>query len=148
MTKNAPTVGPDPVEVVRQYLNCISDLDVDGAVAVVADDIVIEMPFANEGGTRLVQGEAAHSFLRLLPKLFTQMRFYDVVIHGLTATGYVVAEFKSDGITRRGGLYPNRYVALFEVRDGKIATLREYFDPNVLTTAFELKVPGASSQTE
>jgi ketosteroid isomerase-like protein len=139
VTHDAQLADTDPVKVVQRYLACISELDVEGALAVVADDVTIEMPFAAEGLTRVVQGEAAHSFVRALPKLFTQMRFFDLVIHGLTDTGYVVAEFRSDGITRRGAPYPNRYVALFQVQDGKVTTLREYFDPNVSTAAFENK---------
>lgn len=143
MSNDARLVPDDSVAVVQRYLTCISELDVDGALAVVADDVIIEMPFVAQGQTQ-VQGEAAHSFLRALPKLFTQMRFFDVVIHGLTESGYVVAEFKSDGITRRGPPYPNRYVALFQVKDGKIGTLREYYDPNVVVSAFESK--GAQGQ--
>lgn len=139
MTDPALPDASSPVDVVRYYLDCISDLDVDGALSVVADDAVIEMPFAAATGTRVVQGAAAHTFVRALPKLFTQMRFYDVVMHGLTESGVVVAEFKSDGITRKGVSYPNRYVAIFEVAGGKINALREYFDPNVLLSAFEPK---------
>lgn len=139
-TPPTPTAN-DPVQVVQRYLQLVGDLDVDGALALVADDVTIEMPFAGPSGTPSAQGAAAHAFVRALPKLFTQMRFYDIVMHGLTESGLVVAEFKSDGITRKGVSYPNRYVALFEVRDGKIATLREYFDPNVLSQAFAPKNP-------
>src|SRR4051812_11882034 len=136
MTPNSPMDTGDPVRVVQHYLSCISDLDAEAALTVMSAEVTIEMPFAAEGHTRAVQGEAAHSFLRALPKLFTQMHFFDVVLHGLTETGYVVAEFRSDGITRRGASYQNRYVALFQVEDGKITALREYFDPNVAVSAF------------
>jgi ketosteroid isomerase-like protein/3-phenylpropionate/cinnamic acid dioxygenase small subunit len=143
MTDHAHQEAVDPVAVVERYLSCISDLDVDGALVTLADDVIIEMPFAAAGGTRMVEGEAAHQFVAALPKVFTQMRFYDVVVHGLTQSGVVVAEFKSDGITRRGTRYPNRYVAVFEVDDGRITTLREYFDPNVLAAAFGPSSPKA-----
>jgi ketosteroid isomerase-like protein len=59
-----------------------------------------------------------------------------VVVHGRLPSGQIVAEYRSDGITRAGRAYPNSYVAFFELRDGRIAFWREYFDPHVVAAAF------------
>lgn len=48
---------------------------------------------------------------------------------GLTAEGdRVAAEAESYGETATGKIYNNLYHFLFEVRDGKIQAVREYFD--------------------
>jgi ketosteroid isomerase-like protein len=71
-----------------------------------------------------------------MPKLFEQLPMRDVVVHGHLSSGRIVAEYRSEGITRRGRPYVNTYVAFFEVRDARIAFWREYFDPNVVAAAF------------
>jgi ketosteroid isomerase-like protein len=54
--------------------------------------------------------------LRVTPKAFT-------------AEGERVAvEAESDGVTAAGKIYRNQYHFLFEVRDGRICSVREYFD--------------------
>jgi uncharacterized protein len=52
-----------------------------------------------------------------------------VEIKGITAEGDRVAvELEARVYTRAGELYNNQYHYLFEVRDGKIRAVREYFD--------------------
>jgi len=56
-----------------------------------------------------------------------------VSIHSLTAEeDRVVAEFTSDGILVNGDVYHNEYLFLFRVRDGRIAYVGEYFNPDVV----------------
>jgi ketosteroid isomerase-like protein len=102
----------------------------------VTDDLVLELPFRGDGGPRRMEGDDAKRFIRSMPGLFSQLAFRDVVIQGPVPSGGVVAEYRSDGITRAGRSYPNSYVAFFELRDGRIAVWREYFDPNVVAAAF------------
>lgn len=124
------------VNVVRELIDRIGRLDVDGALELVADDVVLELPFRGDGGPRRLEGDAARRFVRAMPKLFATLPFHDVVVHGTLPSGQVVAEYASDGTTHAGRSYRNTYVALFEVRDGRIATWREYFDPTVIAAAF------------
>jgi len=42
----------------------------------------------------------------------------------------VVAEFRSSGVLMDGDVYRNDYLFLFRVRDGKIAYVGEYFNPD------------------
>jgi ketosteroid isomerase-like protein len=54
-------------------------------------------------------------------------------IHSLTAEeDRVVAEFRSKGILRNGEPYQNDYLFLFRIRDGRIAYVGEYFNPDVV----------------
>jgi ketosteroid isomerase-like protein len=48
---------------------------------------------------------------------------------GVTAEGdRVAAEVEAHGETASGKIYDNRYHFLFEIREGKIQAVREYFD--------------------
>jgi len=127
----------DPDETLaRRAIELMSELDVQGVLEILADDFTLEFPFRHDGGPRVLDADASRSFLRAMPKLFTRMHMYDVVIHGKTGSGWVIAEYKSDGLTKAGRAYPNRYVGFLQVIDGKLARWREYFDPEVVSAAF------------
>jgi ketosteroid isomerase-like protein len=133
----AGAAGPDDdVAVVERVIGLIGDLDVEAALELVTDDLVLELPFRADGGSRRLEGDDARRFMRALPRLFTQMRFSDVVVHGQLPSGLIVAEYTSNGMTIAGSAYPNVYVGFFRMRQGRIAGWREYFDPNVVTAAF------------
>ena len=54
-------------------------------------------------------------------------------IHSLTAEeDRVVAEFRSKGTLRNGDAYQNDYLFLFRIRDGRIAYVGEYFNPDIV----------------
>ena len=71
-----------------------------------------------------------------MPRLFACLPFPEVAVHGELPSGQVVAEYRSEGLTRSGRRYANSYVGFFGMRDGRIACWREYFDPNVVADAF------------
>jgi ketosteroid isomerase-like protein len=54
-------------------------------------------------------------------------------IHSLTAEeDRVVAEFRSKGTLLNGDAYQNDYLFLFRIRDGRIAYVGEYFNPDIV----------------
>jgi ketosteroid isomerase-like protein len=56
-----------------------------------------------------------------------------LTIHSLTAEeDRVVAEFRSQGTLLNGDAYQNDYLFLFRIRDGRIAYVGEYFNPDVV----------------
>jgi ketosteroid isomerase-like protein len=56
-----------------------------------------------------------------------------LTIHSLTAEDdRVVAEFHSQGTLLNGDAYQNDYLFLFRIRDGRIAYVGEYFNPDVV----------------
>src|SRR5262249_31495743 len=68
---------------------------------------------------------------RVFAKIFKEGPF--PTIHSLTAEeDRVVAEFRSRGILSNGDDYQNDYLFLFRVRDGRIAYVGEYFNPDVV----------------
>jgi ketosteroid isomerase-like protein len=122
--------------VVRRLIELVGSFQIDAALELVTDDLVLEFPFRGDGGPRRLEGDDAKSFIRAMPKLFSELPFRDVVVHGRLPSGHIVAEYRSDGTTRTGRPYRNSYVAFFELRDARIAFWREYFDPNVVADAF------------
>jgi uncharacterized protein len=115
--------------VVLSFFANVSGGKVDAALALMADSAtwwVAGKPdkFAQAGTktkTQLAEllnglGAAMPKGLRVTPK-------------GLTAEGDRVAvEAESYGETTSGKIYNNWYHFLFEIRDGKIQAVREYFD--------------------
>ena len=124
------------VEVVNAALERIGDLDIEAALELVDADFVPELPYRADGGPSRMRGEDAAKFMRVLPKLFSRMRFSDVTLHQGVTPGHVIAEYRSDGLTHDGQPYRNTYISVFELRDGRIVLWREYFDPSVIAQAF------------
>jgi uncharacterized protein len=132
------SASDDACLLVRRLIELVGQFEIDEALELVVDDLVLEFPFRGDGGPRRVEGDAAKQFIRAIPKLFTQLPFHDIVVHGQPPSGDVVAEYRSDGITRRGRPYVNTYVGFFGLRSGRVATWREYFDPLVVANAFPI----------
>jgi len=56
-----------------------------------------------------------------------------LTIHSITAEDHrAVAEFTSEGKLRTGDLYRNDYLFLFRLRDGRVAYVGEYFNPDIV----------------
>jgi ketosteroid isomerase-like protein len=136
MTSNDEMVDIAPT-VVRRLIELVGSFSLDEALALVTDDLILELPFRGDGGPRRMEGDDARMFIRSLPKLFVTLPFRDVVVHGRLPSGIVVAEYRSHGVTRAGRPYRNTYLALFGMRGDRVATWCEYFDPNVVASAFE-----------
>lgn len=124
------------VQVVRELIARIGRLEVEAALELVTDDLVLELPFRGDGAPRRLEADAARRFVWAMPKPFATLSFPEVVVHGALPSGQVVAEYASDGVTRAGRPYRNAYVAFFTVRDGRVAAWREYFDPTAIAAAF------------
>jgi len=131
------------LEVVRRALSLIGELRTDEALELMSPDLVMELPFRHDGGPSRMEGTGARSFIGALPAMFQRMDFSDIVVHGELATGWIVAEYRSHGLTRSGGSYPNVYACFVRVHDGLITHWREYFDPVIVERAFEKPAPSA-----
>jgi ketosteroid isomerase-like protein len=59
-----------------------------------------------------------------------KFRFFDLNVYALADVQGAVAEVKGEGLIRSTGrMYRQDYVIFLRTVDGKIAFLREYFDP-------------------
>ena len=107
--------------------------------SLLADDAVIEIPFAARGRPRRFEGRA--SFLAFaqaargsLPVRFTDCR--DVAIHDTTDPEVIVVEYELTGIvTTTGDRATARFIGVLRVRNGRIAAWREYQDTLAIAQA-------------
>ncbi len=135
------TVTPGPHEVfarMQQHWlgNQLSIMD-----ELLADDAVIEMPFAPPGRLRRFQGRreflafAEAGRASLPPVRFDHFR--EVAVHETTDPEVIVVEYELGGIvTTTNHRASAPFIAVLRVRDGQIVHLREY--QNALAIAHAL----------
>lgn len=116
------------VTTVRDFLSALEDLDIDRAVALLAPDVRyqnVSLPAAH--GV-----DAVRKQLAFLSKYCTG---FEAQLHTIAATGSNVMTERTD-ILRRGKFEAEFWVCgVFEVRDGRIVSWRDYFDwANILAS--------------
>src|SRR5215813_525004 len=98
----------------------------------IADDIVWELPYAPSIGhpERLSGREAVIRHVTWFLAAVEKFRFSDVRLHAFADPAAAVAEVRAEGLIKSTGrVYRQEYVLFLRARTGKIAFLREYFDP-------------------
>jgi len=97
-----------------------------------AEDVVWELPFAPAlGHPARVSGRAeVVRFAAWFVGAVETFRFFDVRVHAFADPEAAVAEVRGEGrIKATGRAYRQEYVVFLRAAGGKIALLREYFDP-------------------
>jgi uncharacterized protein len=100
--------------------------------ALIADDLVWELPYAPTIGHpgRLSGREEVVGFVTWFLGAVEQFRFFDLTVHACADPDMAVAEVKAEArIKPTGRLYRQEYVVFLRAAGGKIAFLREYFNP-------------------
>ena len=98
----------------------------------IADDIEWELAYAPSLGhpARLSGREAVVGHAAWFVGAVESFRFFDLRVYALADPDGAVAEVKGEGlISATGRLYRQDYVLFLRAEGGKIAFLREYFDP-------------------
>ena len=98
----------------------------------IADDLVWELPYAPTIGHpgRLSGREEVVGFVTWFLGAVEQFRFFDLTVHACADPDMAVAEVKAEArIKPTGRLYRQEYVVFLRAAGGKIAFLREYFNP-------------------
>lgn len=138
---SVPARAPGPREVFqhmqRQWLGTDSDRFGD----LLADDVVIEMPFALPGRpSRFLGREAFLAFAApqraAFPVRFEEVR--NVVIHETADPQVIVVEYELAGtVTTTGRKAAAPFIGVLRVRDGKIAHWREYQNMPAIAAALQ-----------
>lgn len=133
------------MDIARRYLEAINAWDFAAMRAMLASDVVFEMPFAPAGFERRIDGlEKVMAFLVQVPGVVVDgsENLHDIVIDTLsTNPNEIVAEYKSNMKLIPTGLgYTNEYVTRFSIRDGKITRFAEYYDAGRLVLALGGKI--------
>lgn len=123
-------IEPDPEVVVKDFCKLWLKSDIDAIVDSFTEDAVyhnIPMP--------AVTGRAAiRDFITGFLAAFDGV---DFVIHRQLSQGGIVMNERTDVMRRKdGGEVPVLVMGVFEIRDGKIAAWRDYFDMGSVTAAF------------
>jgi ketosteroid isomerase-like protein len=117
----------------------------------IADDIVWELPYAVALGhpSRLAGRDEVVRHASWFVGAVENFRFVDVRLHSFADADAAVAEVKAEGVIRATGrTYRQEYVVFLRAVGGKIAFLREYFDPTRAARAMNTPILDLESAEE
>ncbi|MGU3293659.1 limonene-1,2-epoxide hydrolase family protein [Williamsia sp. M5A3_1d] len=119
-TRGTTTPTDDPRAVVTRFLYALRDEDFITAAALLDDDLVYQ-----NVGLPTIRG--ARRTLALFRRMEGRVPF-DVIVHRSTADGSTVMNERTDALTFGPVRLQFWVCGVFEVRDGRIALWRDYFD--------------------
>jgi len=119
--KAADPKAADPKATVTAFLAALERLDLDGAMALATDDIVYQnVPLAPARGVQAVR--------KTLRSMFGMCTGFEARMTHMAADGPVVLTERVDVLRYRAVAVEFWVCGTFEVRDGRIALWRDYFD--------------------
>ena len=124
-------------EIIRTLFARISAGHYDDMAELFAEDIEFETPFApDDYAMELVGRGPLKDVLAGIGSTFEQVVFEVDRTYAGADGETIVVEYHSHAIVKHNGkAYANRYVGIFQVRNGAIALWREYYNPHALTSA-------------
>ena len=114
----------------------------------IADDLLWELPYAPAIGhpARLSGREEVVRHVTWFLGAVENFRFFDLKVHAFADPEGAVAEVKAEGLIKpTGRMYHQDYVLFLRAAGGKIAFLREYFDPARASMALNTPILGLES---
>ena len=111
----------------------------------IAEDVLWELPYAPAIGhpARLSGREAVVRHVTWFLEAVENFRFFDLEVHPFADPEGAVAEVKAEALIKpTGRLYRQEYVVFLRAAGGKIAFLREYFDPVRASKALDTPILG------
>ncbi|MHC8405817.1 nuclear transport factor 2 family protein [Pseudomonas sp. TMB3-21] len=110
----------------------------------ITDDLVWELPFAPALGhpARLEGRDQVLGHVGWFINAVENFRFFDLRIHPGASPLEASAEVKAVGLIKpTGRIYEQEYVLFVRVENGKLAFIREYFDPVRAALALDAPIP-------
>ncbi len=103
------------------------------------DDIALEFPYGASLGQpeRIAGKSAAGEYVRALLDRAGKLEFFDLEILATSDPGLFVCEYRSNRKNRGGQPYVQIYINKLRVKDGKVALMREFWDPKRIVDASE-----------
>ena len=111
----------------------------------IADDLLWELPYASAIGhpVRLSGREEVVRHVAWFLGAVENFRFFDLNVYAFADPEAAVAEVKAEGLIKATGrIYRQEYVLFLRAAGGKIASLREYFDPVRAARALDTPILG------
>ena len=116
-----PATARSPTEVVTAFLTAMSEGDADGALELVADDLVYE-------NVSLPTIRGKKRFTKAIKDNNRRGLTFAVRIHRITENGSTVMTERTDGLGFRRFYQQFWVCGVFEVENGVITLWRDYFD--------------------
>jgi ketosteroid isomerase-like protein len=139
MTMNDPKTNPPSKRALHRsvldaFFAAVGDADFDRLAEICTADFVVEFPYSDP--PQKLEGFDAYRTAAGAALDIFRFRLDLVHVHeGMSPDG-LVAEYVSDGVALPTGKpYRNVYVGVFAFRDGKLAGLREYWNPAIAAEA-------------
>lgn len=124
-----------PKEIFELQHQLVLNFDVDQHADLFAEDGVWEFPLAKQGSKVVLEGRDAirEWCIKLAKKAqdegYRPLSYDELVIHETADPEVIVVEFDLHGEnSHTGEKYRRSYIQVLRVRDGKIASLRDYFN--------------------
>ena len=114
----------------------------------IADDLLWELPYAPAIGhpARLSGRAAVVRHVTWFLGAVEDFRFFDLTVCPFADPEAAVAEVKAEALIKpTGRIYRQEYVVFLRAAGGKIAFLREYFDPTRAAKAMDTPILGLES---
>jgi ketosteroid isomerase-like protein len=124
--------------VVRKFFELLNAEDLEGVRALLSEDAAWipqarDMPGAGEYRGRNV---IVDTFLKPIRAMFAQGSPSNRILSMASNGELVLVETHGTGHLKDGRPYDNRYAWAFEIRDGKVAMIREYLDSYYIVRLF------------
>ncbi len=114
----------------------------------IADDLLWELAYAPSIGhpARLSGREEVMRHVNWFLGAVENFRFFDIRVYAFADPEGAVAEVKAEGLIKpTGRIYRQDYVVFLRAAGGRIAFLREYFDPVRAAKALDTPILGLES---
>ena len=134
-------------DLLQQHIQTLVD-DNDRWQTLIADDLLWELAYAPAIGhpARLSGREEVVRHVNWFLGAVENFRFFDIRVYAFVDPQAAAAEFKAEGLIKpTGRIYRQDYVVFLRAVGGKIAFLREYFDPVRAAKALGARILGLES---
>lgn len=120
-----------PAELYRRGIELLLAGDLDGWLALCAEDVVFEFPFAPADRPKRVAGRAALAeYMRTYPGQVADPQVTSLRVHQTTDAQVAIAELTMRGTHRPTGTRrQSSYIAVVTVDGGLITHYRDYWNP-------------------
>lgn len=129
----------DSEHTVRTLLDAVSSRDYATQRACLADDLVMETPYAPAEFPNRHEGPDAFVTALAASDAAFESKVLEVdELYRLDDQDVVIAVYHTNATTKRGGTFDQQYVGFFWLANGKVTRWREYYDPDVIRRTFKL----------
>jgi uncharacterized protein len=127
MTNTKPTI----LTIMKRALGHRVDQSATSFIAMMAEDFVMEFPYARPGMKTRIDGRAAVvSYLSTVGEAVSVDTVDNVMVHETLDPEVVILEFEGHGRALKvGEPYEQRYISVIRTRGGRLVHYKDYWNP-------------------